>query len=204
MSSIIAPHSPMLPVLPVTPIAVLATPPVLMTAEEFTSKYVHVRAELVKGIVVEYPMPGFQLGLICLNFGYCLRAYLEKNHIGRAVSNDTWVQLRQNPDTVRGGDVLYFSYERLPRGEVPAGMASVLPELVVEVRSPSDRWTDIFAKVSEYLTAGVTVVVVLDPVSTTASVYRADVLQQIFTKDQELNIPDVLPCFAAAVHRLFE
>ena len=32
--------------------------------------------------------------------------------------NDSWIQTGSNPDTVRGGDVCFFSYERLPKQTV--------------------------------------------------------------------------------------
>jgi len=83
-------------------------------------------------------------------------------------------------------------------------MSAVAPDLVVEVRSPTDRWNAIFAKVSEYLTAGVRVVVVLDPATTSASVYRMDELQQIFHHSDVLTLPDVLAGFSVVVSRLFE
>ncbi len=58
------------------------------------------------------------------------------------------------------------------------------PELVIEVRSPSDRWGQLFTKVGEYLAAGVLAVVVVDPNTETVSVYR-DSGQQIFTTADE-------------------
>jgi Uma2 family endonuclease len=118
--------------------------------------------------------------------------------------NDSWIQTGSNPDTVRGGDVCFFSYERQPKVELPEGLLPRAPDLVVEVRSPSDRWTLIFTKVGEYLAAGVRVVVVLDPASTSASVYRADELQQIFHNGDTLTLPDVLPGFSVVVSRLFD
>jgi hypothetical protein len=45
---------------------------------------------------------------------------------------------------------------------------------------------------------------VLDAASTSASVYRALELQQIFHNGDELVLPDVLPGFLVAVRRLFE
>jgi hypothetical protein len=48
------------------------------------------------------------------------------------------------------------------------------------------------------------VVIVLDAVSASASVYRAAELQQIFHNSDELVVPDVLPGFAVVVSRLFE
>jgi len=84
------------------------------------------------------------------------------------------------------------------------GLLPTTPDLVVEVRSPPDTWTEIYAKVGEYLGARVRVVIVLDSASTSASVYRADELPQIFHNGGELVVPDVLPGFAVAVSRLFE
>lgn len=97
----------------------------------------------------------------------------------------------------------FFSHERLPKGDVPDGVAPVAADLVVEVRSPSDRWTDVFTKMLEYLKAGVRVVVILDPATTSASVYRPDELQQVFHNGDPLTLPDVLPGFSVPVNRLF-
>ena len=87
--------------------------------------------------------------------------------------------------------------------ESPDGLLSVVPNLVVEVRSPSDRWGEIFTKVGEYLRAGVVVVVVLDPASASASVYRMEEIQQVFHNGDALVLPDVLPGFSVAVEPLF-
>ena len=51
---------------------------------------------------------------------------------------------------------------------------------------------------------GVRVVVVLDPATTSASVYRLDELQQIFHNSDALTIADVLPGFSVVVSRFFE
>lgn len=51
---------------------------------------------------------------------------------------------------------------------------------------------------------GVQVVVILDPPTESASVYRPGTRQDIFEKDQTLTLPDVLPGFAVPVARFFE
>ncbi len=91
----------------------------------------------------------------------------------------------------------------MPQGPIPEDL-KVPPELVVEVRSPTDRWGQLFGKVSEYLGAGVVVVVIVDPNTETVSVYRDDGRQQILTTTDELTLPDVLPGFAVSVARFFE
>jgi Uma2 family endonuclease len=79
------------------------------------------------------------------------------------------VRTRKDPDTLRGTDICYFTYERVPKGEFPEGLLPIVPDMAIEVRSPSERWTRVFAKVLEYLEAGVRVVIVLDPATATAS-----------------------------------
>ena len=186
-----------------TPPAPVAAPPALMTAEEFFDRYENGGYELVDGIVTEVPMPGFKHGTVSLNIGFELKLYLRDNPIGHAAGNDTLFQLRRGPDTLRGPDVLFVSYSRQPAGEVPDGPLKVVPELVFEVRSPSDPWTDVVEKVLEYLKAGVSVIVVLDPKTTSASVFRPADRQDIFAADQTLTLPDVLPGFAVVVGTLF-
>lgn len=191
----------------ITPNAVpLAPPPAtpLLTAEEFFEQHGDRQAELVKGLVRELPMPSFLHGRICLRVGRWLDEFADTHKLGRVVSNDTSLLIRRNPDTVYGPDVLYVSYERLPRDQQPDGMLKVIPELVVEVRSASDTWTAIFGKIGDYLAAGVSFVVVLDPDTQTATVYRPDALQTTYRLEQELVLPELFPGWAIPLLRLFE
>lgn len=178
------------------------TAPPRLSIEEFLVRYADVpNAELVKGVVKEQPMTTPRHGKLCMMIGALIYNHVQAHDLGHVMSNDSRVQT--GPESVRGGDVIYFSYERLPKGEVPEGLLSVAPDLVVEVRSPSDRWTVLFTRVGEYLAAGVRVVVILDPASASASVYRDDELQQIFHNSDPLTLPDVLPGFSVPVNRLF-
>lgn len=101
-------------------------------------------------------------------------------------------------------DVCFISYGRLPKGPLTDDILEVPPELIFEVRSPSDRWTEMIAKALEYIAAGVTVVVLLDPKTASASVFRSDTRQEIFEAEQTLVIPDVLPGFEVLVKKFFE
>jgi len=176
----------------------------LLTAEEFVRRYPKHWVELVDGVVKEVAMPGFEHGMVNSNTAYFISDHVRRNDMGRVVGNDTYFVTRRDPYTVRGMDVAYISYSRLPKGPVPRGALEVAPELVVEVRSLSDAWTDVFAKVEEYITAGVDVVIVLDPEKRTASTCRLNADQADFHVGDTLTIPDVLPGFAVPVAGLFE
>jgi Uma2 family endonuclease len=110
----------------------------------------------------------------------------------------------RNPDTVRGPDVAFYSYQRIPRGPLPKGYWPASPELVVEILSENDRWADVLQKVAEYLNADVLAVVVIDPVPQRVHVYTADSEPIILNASGLLTLPDVLPEFEVVVRRLFE
>ncbi len=181
------------------------TPPAmqLLTAVEFAAKFSHHRMELVRGLPVETPMPDYRHGKMCARITRYLDEYAETHDLGHVMSNDSFVKVESDPDTIRGGDVLFISYERLAKGEVPPGVLDAIPELVVEVVSPSNLWTGLFTKVDEYLAAGVKVVVILDPESRTASTYRPNVVQEVLRVTDTLTLPEVLPGFSVPVAKLF-
>jgi Uma2 family endonuclease len=182
----------------------MATVVKLMTAEEYGLLPDLGRpTELVRGKVVTMNMPFPRHGEICGNTVYIVKSYLDKNDVGRVVSNDSGVITERDPDTVRGADVGFYSYKRVPKGRLPQGYLSVAPEVAFEVRSPGDRWRDILAKVAEYLAAGVLRVCVLDQQTETITVYSPDEPEVKLTRDQELVLPDILPGFAARVERFF-
>ncbi|MBY0233003.1 MAG: Uma2 family endonuclease, partial [Gemmataceae bacterium] len=91
---------------------------------------------------------------------------------------------------------------RLPGEEIPDGIIPVVPDLVLEVKSPSDTWMDLFAKLLEYLRAGVLVVVFLDPARRTASIYRNDE-QTVLLESANFELPDLLPGLTVPVARFF-
>ena len=160
--------------------------------------------ELVSGRIVRLPMPGALHGEVCVNAGAILRQFVRGNRLGRVMGNDTFVVTRTNPPGVRGADVLYVSYQTLPASvRTPAGAISPPLELVVEVRSPSDSMADLATKAAEYLAAGVMVVLVLDPDTDTATVFRPNQPGQPFAASATLTLPDVLPGFAVPVADFF-
>ncbi len=178
--------------------------PSTLSWEEFIANHSGENVELVDGQVIDLPMRSPNHGIICARTSRLLGEYAEKHACRNKMCRHSFVRTKSNPNTVRAADISYYSHERLLSREVPEGVFPFLPELIVEVCSKSDRWISVFAKVVEYLTAGVRVVVLLDEPSCSASVYRSDEIQQIFHNGDELTIPDVFPGFAVPVRRFFE
>jgi len=183
----------------------MATVTTLMTAEEYAQlPDIGQPSELVRGRLILMNLPYPRHGEICLNVGATLREFVKKNRLGRIIGNDSGIITERDPDTVRGPDVAYYSYNRVPQGTLPLHYLDAAPELAFEVLSPSDRWSDVLAKVAEYLAAGVCEVCVLDPASETAQVFCQDKPSRTVTADEDLAFPDVLAGFSVRVAELFE
>jgi len=183
--------------------SVVAEP--LVTAEEFIRRHGHDRwVELVNGRIVKLPMPGAKHGYVASTVDRLIGVFVAERQLGRVFGNDTFVRVRSNPDTYRGPDVCFVSFGKLPKeAEVPEGPLELPPELVVEVRSPSDTVRAMSDKAYEYLEAGVRVVVVFDPPTESVGVFRAGELPQRFSNGDDLKLSDVLPGFAVPVRQFF-
>jgi len=181
-----------------------ATEP-LMTGDEFLRLHGDdKRVELVDGQIVRYPMPGGPHGYIAGNVTALFHNFVREHGLGRVFSNDTFTKTRvkEATETLRGPDVAFVSYTRMPKGPIPNGPLPVVPDLVIEVRSPSDRIPQLTVKATEYLDAGVTVVIVLDPETESLAVFRENEFPIRMHNGDELTLPDVLPGFAVQVLRV--
>ncbi len=179
--------------------------PVLLTAEQFAERpdpgYPE---ELVRGRIVPMPMPKPRHRQICVRACYLLFAHIDAHDLGHLLCNDSGVITERGPDTVRGADISFYSFARVPKGPLPDRYLETPPDLVVEVLSPSDRWPKLLARVAEYLDAETTVVLVLDDQRRMAHLYRADGTTHLLGAEDELSIPDLLGDFRVSVGRFFE
>jgi len=149
-------------------------------------------------------MPAPLHGYVSINVAGILREFVQAQDLGRIVGNDSAIVTERGPDTVRGADVAFYSFQRLPKGPFPKGYLGVVPELVFEVLSPSDRWREVLAKVAEYLNAGVLMVGVLDPDPKSLHLFFPDQPAKVLDADQELVLPSILPGFQIQVGKFFE
>jgi Uma2 family endonuclease len=178
----------------------------LLTAEEFYAMPDDGRrTELVRGRIVEEPHPTFLHGVVCMRIVGLTTAFVEgRPPSGWWLCNGSGVVTERNPDSVRGPDLSYFSYQRIPKDSIPDGYAEVAPEQVFEVKSPSDRRKAIHAKAGEYLAAGTLVVCVVDPETKEITVYNDTAPPAKKSISDELTLPEVFPDFCVPVRRFFE
>lgn len=142
-------------------------------------------------------------GAIEANVAAELHAYVRGKNLGKVRSGEVGIYVRRNPDTVRAADVLYISHERYAlKGS--SIFLDVAPDLIVEILSPGDSWTEVTQKLRDYFAIGARLVWVIDPLARTISAYRSLTDIREFTANDTLPGDDILPGFSVPVVRLFE
>jgi Uma2 family endonuclease len=175
-----------------------------ITAEQFYQKPNHGgRYELVQGEMVPMSPAGPTHGKIALRLGAYLWQFVQQHDLGEVYAAETGFTILENPDTVRAPDVAFVARERIPDTGEPEGFWRIAPDLVVEVLSPYDRASDVQNKITDYLTAGVRLLWLVDPRSQTVTIYESLDRAKILLGDDSLDGGDVLPGFSLALPQLF-
>lgn len=162
------------------------------------------RYELVRGELRRMPLPGFQHGRIANRIAFHLTGHVEANGLGVVVAAETGFLLHANPDEVRGADVAFISrsrYEATPFSQEKHFPGA--PDLVVEVVSPSDSYSEVEEKVLVWLHAGARLVVLADPKKRVVFVHRPGASPEILTSAEILSGEPVVPGWAFKVGDAF-
>lgn len=157
--------------------------------------------ELIRGELHEVTPPGERHGEIQLALGARLYAFVEEHKLGRAYG-EIGVVFAQEPHTVLSPDLAFVRSERmLP--EAQAGFLRQVPDLVVEIVSPSNTAREIRDKLLLYLGAGVSMIWVVDPRQKRVMVWTDLQTVQELHADDTLDGGDVLPDFRLPLTDIF-
>ncbi|OQA12327.1 MAG: hypothetical protein BWY64_03942 [bacterium ADurb.Bin363] len=88
-------------------------------------------------------------------------------------------------------------------GGIVKDYSSVMPDLVVEVNSPSDSYTKIAGKVNDWLKAGVSMVWVIDPINRAVAVYNSSGRCVVLQENNMLDGGDILTGFKCRAGDIF-
>lgn len=179
-----------------------ADPIPLLTGEDVYAMGDIGRSELIAGRLIYMSPTGYLHGNIENNFGSILRHFVRQHHLGRVLSGEVGVYITRNPDTIRAADVAYISNERFAQVQSKSYL-DVAPELIVEVLSPDDAWSDVMEKVADYFSIGVVAVWLADAKHQQVFVYHSVTDVERFTRDQDIPGGTVLPGFSSPVADFF-
>ena len=177
--------------------------PKLLTADDLLRLYSKgVKGELIRGVLHETMSAGLKHGEVVAALLAMLWIHTQPGRLGRVFGSDTGVLLERNPDTVREPDVAYVSAERLPLDVEIDGYCPVAPDLVVEIKSPSDSEQEVDGKATMWLSFGVRMALVINPETRTIKVRQPDLPTIILTVDDTLDGGEVLPGFSCPVREI--
>ena len=165
------------------------------------------RYELIQGELRETAPAGPLHGRLAMQIGSSLYEHARSQQLGMVFAAETGFQLAHHPDTVRAPVVAFVRQARIDAAEQLARSTDTFwqgaPDLAVEVISPSDRYTDVEAKVLEWLDAGCRMVIVANPRQRVVTVYRSRAKIAILSASDTIDGDDVVPRWRLPVAELF-
>ena len=158
------------------------------------------RCELIDGEIIDMAPAGFEHGFVVANIAALLGSFARSHQLGRVLAGDPGFIV--NERNVRAPDVAYLDVERV--AQAPArGFMRFVPNLAVEVVSPSDSYSEVIAKARMWVDQGVSLVWIVDPSSQTVEVYAPGRALVQLTADARIDGAEVLPGFSCVVAEFF-
>src|SRR6266481_9231981 len=141
----------------------------LHDVERLQALYPDHQIELREGkIIIMSPSDGTSAE-IGMRFGSLLSAWVYNHNSGRVLDSSSGFRM-PNGDLL-SPDISFVSRERLKQN--PRTYLSVVPELIVEIKSSRDRVRDLEEKIALFLSQGVQVGILIDPDTHTVSIYHS-------------------------------
>ncbi|MEI7685900.1 MAG: Uma2 family endonuclease [Planctomycetota bacterium] len=173
-----------------------------MTFDEYLERHDGRAFDLVNGELVENHVSALSshvaAEVIALVAGHCRR-----NGAGVVFTSECCYRCFADPDTGRRPDVSFIHRDRLPADWQSLGYFRLAPDLAIEVISAHDLAYEVDAKTDQYLSAGVRMVWVINPVERMVQVHRQDGSLTKLRSNAILSGEDVVPGFTCLVADLF-
>ena len=158
------------------------------------------KAELIEGELIPTSPASNDHGAIEMAIGAILHAFVRQQRLGRVFPGDTGFIIAEH--TALCPDVAFVSRERLA-GTDGKGFVAAVPELVVDVVSPSDVWSAVMAKAQRWLSAGAEQVWIADPETRTVQVIARVGISGHYRCGERIAGPPALAAFASDVAEFF-
>jgi Uma2 family endonuclease len=157
------------------------------------------RYELIRGELRKTMSPtGFEHGDVELGIGSSLRAHVKKRRLGKVVAGDVGFRIHRGPDTVLGPDVAFVRSERVVKTRK---FFDGPPDLVIEVVSPGDSYTEVEEKAADWLRHGTRAVIVVDPARRSVRIHRSG---EVVNVTDAIAVDDVVPGWSLPLSEIFE
>ncbi|MBI1257094.1 MAG: hypothetical protein GC204_06460 [Chloroflexi bacterium] len=181
-----------------------------MPLDEFIRRYDEAPFELIDGEVIPKMPTVSGHNRLSKRFFIALLPF-EQQGIGEVFQEATYV-LADSPQWVKNSripDVMFVSAEKITqfKQEIPDAENKpyiLIPDIVIEIVSPTDQYSEINRRVKRYLSDGVRLILIVDPEIREIAVHRLGSEQQTnLSGDAVLDGSDVLPGFQLSLTDIF-
>jgi Uma2 family endonuclease len=157
--------------------------------------------ELVDGTLIEKAMGNFE-SIIAGYIIAALQNYLQIHRIGAVMPGDG--QLKLKPGTIRVPDVSFITRERAKQSNfLKVKIASLSPNLAVEVISEGNSKREMANKLAEYFSTGTEEVWYVYPEERELRQFTAIDSCQVLKETDTLTSPRLLPDFSLSIASIF-
>jgi Uma2 family endonuclease len=161
------------------------------------------RYELIRGVLREVEGMSERHGAIGGRLHVYVGGFVFANDLGEVFISDSRFIFPGNPPSWVAPDIAFVSAARLPRSDFAEGYSRRIPDLAVEIKSPTNTEAEILEKIGVYLAGGVRLVWLVRPVQRTGTVFRPHGPELVLGEHEVLDGEDVLPGFRLPLRDLF-
>ncbi|MBE9235976.1 Uma2 family endonuclease [Anabaena aphanizomenioides LEGE 00250] len=174
--------------------------------EQLQTEHPEWQMELVEGNIVIIGPSDYEseeIGGRLLTF---LNMWVLSRKLGRVTGSSAGFILpsidnNSEKSNLRAPDVSFVKAERLKKSK--RDFVELVPDLVVEIKSKSDRIKPLEEKIQLFLQLGATVGILIDPDNLTVTVYRFNQKPLILKNHDILSVPELLPGWELPVSELW-
>ncbi|MGV0104101.1 putative restriction endonuclease domain-containing protein [Nostoc sp. DSM 114160] len=175
--------------------------------EQLQTEHPEWQMELVEGKIIVSPLSDYESEEIGARLSTFLNIWVIPRKLGRITGSGTGFILPNIEEddlekrNLQSPDVSFVRAERLKKTK--RDFVELVPDLMVEIKSKSDRIKPLEEKIELFLQLGSTVGILIDPDNLTVTVDRINQAPVVMQNGDILTLPDLLPGWELAISELW-
>ena len=175
--------------------------------EQLQTEHPEWQMELVEGKIIVSALSDYESEEIGARLSTFLNIWVMSRKLGRVTGSGAGFSLPNIEEddlekrNVRSPDVSFVRADRLKKTK--RDFVELVPDLMVEIKSKSDRIKPLEEKIQLFLQLGSVVGLLTDPDQLTVTVYRINQAPVVLQNGDTLTLPDLLPGWEMAISELW-